>query len=383
MSMFNDDSYNDGVNAGKRIAFGCIIASLAILGILLLTLSSNRKSGHREVNNNSTLPTVSADEPAEEEKPEYTAGKNTRTSDELSFWNMYDGNDREVVVSEDQKSDIRKEKDELLKKLSEDAAEKEKEEKEAKNRFNIKNEGEEPEYVAISRSISLNGLNEEGFSTDDKGRLTYSINGKPASHFGIDVSKNNGYIDWFKAKEDGVEFAMLKLGSRGYSTGNIQMDDSFERNIEGCSANGIDVGAYFFSQAVTREEAIEEANHCVVALAGKKIRYPVVFDSEAIANDAYRTENLSASELTDCAIAFCEILAAYGYTPMIGGTKERLVKNMNPVMLQKYGVWLFDTDEKCDYPYRYAIRQYNNEGTVSGIESKVSLDICLISYSER
>ena len=383
MSMFNDESYNDGMNAGRRVAVGCIVASLAILGILLLTLSSNRNSVRREVNSNSTLPTVSADETAEEEKPEYKAGDNKRTSDELSFWNMYDGDDRDVVVSENRKSDIRKEKDDLLKKLSEDAAAKEKEEKEAKNRFNIKNEGEEPEYVAISRSISRNELSDDGFATDEKGRLTYSINGKPSSHFGIDVSKNNGNIDWYKAKQDGVEFAMLKLGSRGYSTGNIVMDDHFDVNAEGCSANGIDVGAYFFSQAVTREEAIEEANYCIVALSGRKLKYPVVFDSEAVANDAYRTENLSASELTDCAIAFCETIAAYGYTPMIGGTKERLVKNMNPVLLQRYGVWLFDTDEKCDYPYRYAIRQYNNEGTVSGIESKVSFDICLISYPER
>ena len=381
MSMFNDDSYNDGVNAGKRIAVGCIVASLAILGILLLTLSSNKKNTRRDVNSNSTLPTVSAEE-VPEEKPEYTAGKNTRTSDELNFWNMYDTDEEKVAISGN-KSDIRKEKEEILKKISEDAAAKEKEEKESENRFNIKNEGEEPEYVAISRSISRNDLSEDGFSTDDRGRLTYSINGKPSSHTGIDVSKNNGDIDWAKVKADGIEFAMLKLGSRGYSTGNVLMDESFEKNLAGCSANGIDVGAYFFSQAVTREEAIEEANYCVAALAGKKIRYPVVFDSEAVANDTYRTESLSASALTDCAIAFCETVASYGYTPMIGGTKERLIKNMNPVMLQRYGVWLFDTDEKSDYPYRYAIRQYNNEGSVNGIESKVSLDICFISYSER
>ncbi len=379
--MFNDDSYNDGVNAGKRVAAGCIVASLAILGILLLTLSSNNRHSRREVKSDSTLPTVSADE-QNDEKPEYTSGDNKRTSDELSFWNMYDGDERDVVISEN-KSEIRKEKEDLLKKLSEDAAEKEKQQKEKENSFNIKNEGEEPEYVAISRSISPNDLSDDGFSKDERGRLSYSSNGKPSSHFGIDVSKNNGYIDWAKAKADGVEFAMLKLGSRGYSTGNILMDDSFEANVIGCSANGIDVGAYFFSQAVNREEAIEEANYCVVALAGKKIAYPVVFDSEAVANDSYRTENLSASELTDCAIAFCETIRAYGFTPMIGGTKERLVRNMNPLLLQRYGVWLFDTDEKCEYPYRYAIRQYDNEGTVNGIESKVSYDICLISYSER
>jgi len=378
--MFNDDSYNDGVNAGKRIAVGCIVASMVILGILLLTFSSNR-TPKKEINNNTTLATVSADDSGDE-KSEYVPDEEKRTSDELSFWNMYDEEEDNTVISSNNKKNKSK-KEELLKKLSEDAASKNKAEENTANKFNIAREGEDPEYVTISRSISRNELDSDSFSMDENGRLTYSVNGKKASHLGIDVSLNNGNIDWGKVKADGVEFAMLKIGSRGYSTGNIILDDAFQKNFDGCSSNGIDIGAYFFSQATTREEAIEEANYCVIALNGRKIAYPVVFDCEAVANDSYRTENLTSSQLTDCALAFCETVAAYGYTPMIAATEERLVKKLNLVMLQRYGIWLFDTGESCDYPYRYAIRQYNNEGVINGIDSKVSLDICLISYSER
>ncbi len=383
MSMFDNESYNDGVNAGKRIAVGCVVASITIFGILALTFSSNRKP-KRDINNQTTLQTVSA-ENIETHKSELKSDNEKRTSDELSFWNMYDEEEeKETVIASDKekKSKISQEKEELLRKLSEDKAAKEKEDNNIKNGFNIKGDGQVPEYVAVSRTLSLNELDKDGFYYKGD-RLYYEANGKTISHFGIDVSKNNGDIDWKKAKDDGVEFAMLKIGSRGYSTGDIILDENFQKNLAGCSANGIDVGAYFFSQAINKEEAIIEANYCIAALGGAKIRYPVVFDSESIANDSYRTQNLSSQGLTECAQAFCEVIRAYGYTPMVGGTKEQLVKRMNLAPLYGYGFWLFDTSEECVYPYRYAIRQYSNDGTVDGINGRVSMDICLISYSER
>ena len=128
---------------------------------------------------------------------------------------------------------------------------------------------------------------------------------------------------------------------------------------------------------------MEEANYVVAALSKARVDYPVVFDSEAVENDSYRTQNLSAQGLTECAAAFCEVIRAYGYMPMIAGTKKQLVKRMDLSQLYGYGFWLFDTDEECVYPYRYAMRQYSNDGAIDGINGRVSMDICLISYSER
>jgi len=384
MSMFDNDSYNDGVNAGKRIAIGCLVASIAVFAILALTFSSNRKPRQNK-DYTTSLKTVSAGETRTHEEAVHSNEGNKRTSDELSFWNMYDRDEKEeTVISSDggRKEKPLSGKEEVLRELSRDAAEKERKEKELKNSFNISREGEEPEMIAISRALSLNELDKDGFYYNGD-RLFYESNGKTISHFGIDVSKNNGDIDWKKVKEDGVEFAMLKVGSRGYSTGKIILDENLQKNIEGCSQNGIQIGAYFFSQAVTKVEAVEEANYVVAALSKARVDYPVVFDSEAVENDSYRTQNLSAQGLTECAAAFCEVIRAYGYMPMIAGTKKQLVKRMDLSQLYGYGFWLFDTDEECVYPYRYAMRQYSNDGAVDGINGRVSMDICLISYSER
>ncbi|MBR1913206.1 MAG: hypothetical protein IJ827_00075, partial [Lachnospiraceae bacterium] len=154
-------------------------------------------------------------------------------------------------------------------------------------------------------------------------------------------------------------------------------------NLKSCSQNGIDVGVYFFSQAINTYEAIEEANYCVAALGGKKIRYPVIFDSEKIMNDSYRTENLTSTELTNIFKAFADTVKAYGYTPMVAGTKEQLALHFDLESLSGYDVWLLDIGEKTEYPYRYTIRQYANDGKINGINGNVNYNICLISYADK
>ena len=143
------------------------------------------------------------------------------------------------------------------------------------------------------------------------------------------------------------------------------------------------MGVYFFSQAINTNEAIEEANYCVAALGGKVIRYPIIFDSEKILNDNYRTENLSSTELTEIFKAFADVVKAYGYTPMFAGTKEQLAKKVDLMNMKDYDIWLLDPGDKTEYPYRYCIRQYSDKGTVDGINGNVDLNICLISYAEK
>ncbi len=385
MSMFHDQSYNDGVSTGKRIAAGSVVASLIVLAILAVTFSMN--SGQKKkMNQNTTLATVSADE---KKTPEYTAEREKRTSDELSFWNMYDEEEETVISSEkraeeerpeEKKRDSFKEKAEELRQASINAALSAN--APGKNKFNVKGEGEEPEYITINRTLNLTETNPEGFTMDGD-RLSYSEDGRVVSHFGIDVSKYNGVISWNQVKKQGVEFAMLRVGARGYSTGNIMLDESLGYNMDGCIANGIDIGLYFFSQAITREEAIEEANYCLASIGGRPIRYPIVFDSEAVSNDIYRTENLTQETLTDCAVAFCETVKQYGFTPMIAGNKEQLARRLDLARLQAYELWVLDVGEKTDFPYRYSMRQYTNSGKLEGIEAPVGYDLCLISYSAR
>ena len=385
MSMFDDDSYNEGVNVGRRIAIGSVVASVAVLAILAITVLAN--TGKNGKHGNGSNPYPAAAEKSTEESTEVSEDKETITSDELSFWNMYDKDEKKepIVVSENKEKDKEKEKktstvskseaERIRRGISDDSV--------SENKFNISPLGAKPEYVSINAVIPKNDLIEENFSMKD-GRLIYSQGGRNVSHFGIDVSKYNGTISWNKVKKDGVEFALIRVGARGYSSGNIILDENFQANLKGCNENKIDVGAYFFSQAITTNEAVEEANYCVAALGGTKIRYPVIFDSESILNDNYRTENLTAEELTSIFKAFADTVKLYGYTPMVAASKEQLAKHFDLQSMSGYDVWLLDEGEKTEYPYRYCIRQYDSEGKIEGISSNsVNYDICLISYADK
>ena len=394
MSMFDDDSYNEGVNVGKRIAIGSIVASLAVLAILAGTVAMNNKK--RPNNNNQNNPYIKATEETTEEEP---ASNNRRTSDELSFWDMYDDKDEEeenIVVSENKAKDKQTASKNKVNKTSTSRNSTSKNSASADrlsvslngesvsgNKFNISPEGAEPELVPVNALIPKNELIEDNFSVVSGNKLTYSQSGRNVSHFGIDVSKYNGTVSWNSVKKAGVEYALLRVGARGYSSGNIVLDEKFTENLKGCQDNGIDVGVYFFSQAINTNEAIEEASYCVASLSGNRIRYPIIFDSEEVLNDSYRTENLSSTELTNIFKAFAEVVKAYGYTPMFAGTKKQLARRVDLQNMNGYDIWLLDTGEKTEYPYRYSIRQYSDKGKVDGITGEVNLDICLISYAEK
>lgn len=134
---------------------------------------------------------------------------------------------------------------------------------------------------------------------------------------GIDVSTYQGEIDWEQVALSGIDFAMIRLGLRGYTQGGIRMDSMFERNIDEALAAGLDVGVYFFSQAVSVQEAEEEADFVLGQLEGYTLTYPVVFDWESVSDASARTNHMDAEEVTRCAAAFCDKIAAAGYTPMI------------------------------------------------------------------
>ncbi len=392
MSMFDDDSYNEGLNAGKRIAIGSIIASVAVLGILIMTVMLNGDKLHKNNgnNNNNPYPAVSeaseeSTEEEEEDREKYRISGNKRTSDELDFWNMYDEEEEEsIVVSENSVSRNSLSRNSLSKnKASKVSANmSKKKDSLSKNGFNISVSGQKAVYVSINSAVEKSELNPAGFTMEGD-RLVYSDGGRNISHFGIDVSKYNGSISWNAVKQDGVEYALLRVGARGYSTGGVILDENFAANLQGCSENGIDVGVYFFSQAININEAVEEANYCVASLGGAKIRYPVIFDSEKISNDTYRTEALTPMEQTDIFIAFADTVKAYGYIPMLAGSKEQLAKHFDLTRLNGYDIWLLDAGEKTDYPYRYCIRQYSDTGQIKGINGNVNYDICLISYADK
>ena len=163
--------------------------------------------------------------------------------------------------------------------------------------------------VRINNDIFLFGNSSEriiGHATIGGFRYYFNNYGAKASRTGIDVSKHQGTIDWAQVKAAGVDYAIIRIAYRGYgSDGIMRIDPQFEANINGARANGIDVGVYFFSQAVNVDEAVEEASLVLNTLNGRKLQYPVYIDMEyANAKRSGRADKISKRVRTDCAVAF-------------------------------------------------------------------------------
>ncbi len=208
---------------------------------------------------------------------------------------------------------------------------------------------------------------------EEDGFLVYD--GEPAARRGIDVSAHQGPIDWAKVKADGIEYAMIRVGYRGYTKGDTSLDELFYENVAGARANGIDVGVYFFSQAIDRDEAVEEAEIVLRAIEGLDISYPVVFDWEAIPQAEARTDGMDPKVLTGCARAFCRTIEQAGYTAGVYFNQIYGYEHYNLVALEEYVLWLAQYADRPDFRYGFQMWQYSCTGAVDGIDSVVDLNL--------
>lgn len=237
-------------------------------------------------------------------------------------------------------------------------------------------------FFPISDELEHHTYNPEQFVLDDRQIMTYYENGEPVSHKGIDVSKYQGEIDWEEVAADGVEYAFIRLGIRGYTEGEILEDETFEDNIKGARRNDIDVGVYFFTQATSVEEAEEEAQYVIDSIEPYKVKYPVVIDVEAVTNTNARTRGLTMEERTEYCIAFCEKIKEAGYEPMIYGNLKTFMLMLDLAELEEYGKWFAYYDEQMYYPYAFKVWQYSDSGKVNGIEGDVDLNISFGDWSD-
>jgi GH25 family lysozyme M1 (1,4-beta-N-acetylmuramidase) len=193
---------------------------------------------------------------------------------------------------------------------------------------------------------------------------------------GVDVSHHQHYIDWEKVKAQGYEFAILRIGYRGYGkTGSLNRDKEFERNLQNAHAAGLDVGVYFFAQAINEEEAREEAELVLEILNGRSLELPVVYDPESILDAEARTDNVSGEQFTKNTQVFCEIIKNAGYEPMVYSNMLWEAYELDLTQLQGIPVWYADYEPLPQTPYHFEYWQYTNEGTVDGISGGVDLNI--------
>lgn len=231
----------------------------------------------------------------------------------------------------------------------------------------------EPAYVS---PYDWSGLVKEN------GRFTYSEDGAIRSLTGIDVSEHQGSIDWSAVASDGIDFAFIRLGNRGATEGSIYLDEHFEENMAEATAAGIPLGVYFFSQAVTPEEAEEEADFVLAMLGGAELSFPVVYDHEPVSGVEGRTDGLTRAERTANAVAFCSRISTSGYEPMIYGNK-RDIAWLDMSQLEGIDVWFAEYGASTPSgQFDFTIWQYASDGTVAGIATPVDMNILFIAENK-
>ena len=425
MAGFFDDQEREDKKAYKRTVIYFIAAvSLVMLLFLLVIYSNTREKQARE--RTKRLEEKAKQEEIEEQKLEDEAlgvGEHNLTSEDLDFWEMYEkdsdkdskepsvaaGND-DLVDRKDRPQDEdegsvssnttdRKNSDEDKDRRgnagtgtsgdedTDEAGEEEKPKEKEDDGKHIKAQakGENATWYEIIGDLDKHGYDLKTNLSMDEENLEYKDK-NITSRRGVDVSKYQGAIDWMKVKAAGIDFAMIRVGARGYGSGQLTLDDNFVINIMGAKAAGLDTGVYFFTQATTEDEAVEEGNFTVGALMNYGVSYPVAVDVEWIEGDRARTDELTPEERTALVIKYCDTVKSFGYEPIIYASRDMLIAGLLPDKLNDYDVWLSDDYEPqdgTDYPYRFSMWQYTKKGHVDGIEGEVDLNLRFINNKEK
>lgn len=238
------------------------------------------------------------------------------------------------------------------------------------------------QWVELNDNLALNKYVKSRFVYKNP-IMSYYINGKEASWFGVDISSKQGVVDFKKLKKAGCDYVMIKVGGRGYSSGEIVLDEKLKDYMTGAKNAGLDIGVYFFSQAITKDEIEEEVQTLLEAIKDYSVNYPIVFDMEEIEGDMARVDSLDIDSRTSLAKQFLDDVKKAGYTPMLYGNKEWLVTKIDLEALSDYDIWLSQEADTPDYPYEFTMWQYDKEGTISGISEKTGMNISFVDYSQE
>lgn len=241
-----------------------------------------------------------------------------------------------------------------------------------------------PKREIVSGKIPRNSYDPEGFGIRDGFMSYYNEDNEKISKVGIDISYHQESVDWEKLKTSPVEFVMLRVGYRGYTEGGLLEDEKFHEYAKMCNENDIPLGVYFFTQAISEEEAVEEAEFVINKIKEYKISYPVCIDTEEVADTQARTnrEGIGRDERTKFCIAFCEKIKAAGYYPMIYASENWIRRDLNYEELQEYDFWAPFYRSENDFIYDFTMWQYSDKGNVPGIEGDVDLNVCMVNYEE-
>ena len=231
--------------------------------------------------------------------------------------------------------------------------------------------------------IPIHSYDSEGFEIEDGFMAYYDEEGNKISHVGVDLSYHNESVDWDELADSPIEFVMLRCGYRGYTEGGIIEDEKFREYAEEANAHGLDLGVYFFTQAINEQEAISEANHVIKLIEEYDISYPVAFDTEYVSDEEARTNQaeLTREDRSKICIAFCERIKEAGYYPIIYASENWIRRQLDIEMLTDYDIWAPQYLDENDFMYDFTIWQYTESGSAPGVEGPCDLNISMVDYA--
>lgn len=236
-------------------------------------------------------------------------------------------------------------------------------------------------WMTPLEGVAVNHFTEDDFSVSD-GKIVY-VGDEYETFRGIDVSEHQKEIDWQAVAASGIDYAYIRVGRRGYTEGALFDDAYFQTNILEAQAAGLITGVYIFSQAVTVEEAIEEANFLIEKVEEYQVPLPIVYDWEKISEDGSRTSELSTETRTDCAVAFCETIRDAGYVPCVYINRNMGYYGYDLTRLNDYQIW-FSLPESSfpNFYYQVDMWQYSFTETVPGIEVETDMNLWFLPKEE-
>lgn len=365
--------------SGTPVVYTVIVVSVLILVVLALVFMTNsRQRSHNRPKNQLAQATPTAEpevdvEFAEGQEDIETLYREHRLrSEDLDFWDMYQDDSPLVIVEPTASPSPTPSHEPTDEELAADG-----------EHVQVTLKDGTQEWVEISRKIPLYTYDFTNIKIT-AGKMEYFQDGEKVSQLGVDLSRESGNIDFEALKNAGIDFVMLKLGSRGYETGLLTLDENFESNITKAQSAGLEVGVSFFSQAVTEAEAQEEAKFIVDHLVPYQISYPVAYEMEYIANDTSRIEILGKKEKTQVAKAFLSYLEKEGFDTILYGTKNWLLGELeSEEILTEYDVLLGDQTPIPDYPYQFRMWKYATGQKVNGVEKETAYIISFVDYTRR
>ena len=379
---YDDDDFNNEHHAfSLPVMITTAIVSGVILMILLVVLATNKTgSGKNNLKNQQMLNQMqqTADPylSSNGQDPYDTSGKDIETlynehklrAEDLDIWDMYSEQKKPEIVPQSSGEDT-----DATPSPDPDEA----------TPSPAHSPGSLLDGYELVDGLKTNTVDFKALKVVDN-KMSYSVNGQKVSQLGAMISSDSGNVDFTTLRSGGVSFVMIRVGSRGYDSGIINEDVNFEQNIKGATDAGLPIGLYFDSRATTVREAIEEADYCASKAYDYRITYPVAYVFGGRLFDSTRTDSLSEKELTEIADTFLAQVRLDGYTPILYGTGDFLLNQIDEkTLLSQYDVFLSDDNMVSEFPYQFKLWRYKSDVSIKGMDKPGDYVMSLVDYSGR